>query len=272
MLKQRIGTAVFLAAAFICVLFLPPLYQSLILMVPVTIGFWEFLGLCTLPSLLRHILTACLLFCCGILAFLYPQLHAATVIQVLGAATVLWAFIFLWILSYPKSVALWNHSVFKVLQGFLLLFAAWLGFCVLIYQEHARQHLLYVVALVACADIGAYFSGKRLGKHRLAKNVSPGKTWEGFAGGILLSVVLAIVVSQFVENLVFLPAPGFIVLSILCASISVVGDLYESMLKRQAGAKDSGHILPGHGGFLDRIDGLIAALSLYSFVLLNSEL
>lgn len=122
------------------------------------------------------------------------------------------------------------------------------------------------MALVWVADIGAYFSGKRFGKRKLAPHVSPGKSWEGLIGGLLLSLLLTVVVGlyrdwSFGEFLLALPAAALVVL------ISVVGDLTESMFKRQSGIKDSSNLLPGHGGVLDRIDSLTAAVPVFAVLL-----
>ena len=122
--------------------------------------------------------------------------------------------------------------------------------------------MIYLLTLVWVADIGAYFSGRRYGRHKLAPGISPGKTWEGVAGGLVLNALWI--------SLVFLLSDGwgisylsFLVLGLITSAISVVGDLYESILKREAGLKDSGKLLPGHGGVLDRIDSIIAATPVF---------
>lgn len=126
--------------------------------------------------------------------------------------------------------------------------------------------ILAVMVLVWGADIGAYFSGKAFGKRKLAPQVSPGKSWEGVYGGLLLSLLITLVV-----GLVRDASVGQIVLSLLGAAlvvfISVVGDLTESMFKRQSGIKDSSNLLPGHGGVLDRIDSLTAAIPVFAVLL-----
>jgi phosphatidate cytidylyltransferase len=142
--------------------------------------------------------------------------------------------------------------------GWLVLFPTWFA----LMDFHAmRPALLFgLMAVVAAADIGAYFAGRAFGRHKLAPSISPGKTWEGVVGG-LLAVALYGALWLLLESTLTVPFPGFILL-LAMASLSVVGDLFESWLKRQAGIKDSGHILPGHGGVLDRIDGLTSALPL----------
>jgi phosphatidate cytidylyltransferase len=123
-----------------------------------------------------------------------------------------------------------------------------------------------VMVLVWGADIGAYFSGRAFGKRKLAPQVSPGKSWEGVYGGLLLSLVITAIVGfvrdwSFVQMLIGLIGAAVIVF------ISVVGDLTESMFKRQAGIKDSSNLLPGHGGVLDRIDSLTAAIPIFAVLL-----
>jgi len=145
----------------------------------------------------------------------------------------------------------------------------------LLYQTHGAWLLVSLMALVWCADIAAYFTGRALGRHKLAAQVSPGKTWEGAAGGVLAAVVWTLASAQWQGSFgAALSARyslvGTVFLAALLAALSIVGDLYESLLKRRAGVKDSSHLLPGHGGVLDRIDALLpvapAAYCLLHFV------
>lgn len=131
--------------------------------------------------------------------------------------------------------------------------------------------VLYVMLLVAFADTGAYFAGRRWGRNALAPSVSPGKTREGVFGAFLAVFVLAILTAWWL-NISSLDALVFVLLSLLVMLVSVVGDLFESLLKRECGAKDSGSLLPGHGGVLDRIDSLTAAAPVFLFGLLWLEL
>jgi phosphatidate cytidylyltransferase len=151
----------------------------------------------------------------------------------------------------------------------LLIFAAsLLWVCVhgmLYLHSHFEQGswmLLYLFTLVWIADIGAYFSGKKFGRNKLAKTISPGKTWEGVVGGVLLNLVWMLVVFSLSQGfgLALLP---FLLIGLITSALSVVGDLFESILKREANVKDSGKLLPGHGGILDRIDSVIAATPVF---------
>ncbi len=124
--------------------------------------------------------------------------------------------------------------------------------------------LLASLAMIWAMDTGAYFSGKQFGRHKLASYVSPGKTWEGVIGGALFVAVLAFALALFAVD--YVPTPGlllFVAVSVAISLLSVYGDLFESLMKRQVDLKDSGRILPGHGGVLDRIDSLLVAMPLF---------
>jgi phosphatidate cytidylyltransferase len=131
-----------------------------------------------------------------------------------------------------------------------------------LHEVYGGGMLLYLFSLVWIADIGAYFSGRKFGKHKLAPTISPGKTWEGLVGGLLANLVWIISVYQLSSGW-GLGLPQFLLISLATSLISVVGDLFESMLKREAGVKDSGKLLPGHGGVLDRVDSVIAAAPIF---------
>jgi len=117
--------------------------------------------------------------------------------------------------------------------------------------------VLLVLILVWIADTAAYFVGRAWGRRKLAPAISPGKTWEGAAGGLLGALAYAIICRFFIEGIAWAP---YLAAAALLAMVSIVGDLFESAAKRQAGVKDSGTILPGHGGILDRIDSATAVL------------
>jgi phosphatidate cytidylyltransferase len=144
---------------------------------------------------------------------------------------------------------------------------AWLGaagFAVLVPAALAMLALrplevLLVLALVWIADTAAYFVGRRWGRRKLAPAISPGKTWEGAAGGLFGALAYAIIGGFWIQGIAW---PPFLAVAALLAMVSIVGDLFESAAKRQAGVKDSGSLLPGHGGVLDRIDSATAALPL----------
>lgn len=124
--------------------------------------------------------------------------------------------------------------------------------------------LLYVFLLVWCADSGAYFVGRKFGRRKMAPNVSPNKSMEGLAGGLVTGLLVVVAISIFKLHLTGVPLVAFVLLSALTILASVLGDLFESMLKRRAKVKDSGTILPGHGGVLDRIDSLLSATPIFA--------
>ena len=128
--------------------------------------------------------------------------------------------------------------------------------------------VLWLLLLVAFADIGAYFVGRRFGRKKLAPAVSPGKTWQGFWGGMATSSLICggilVVMGGFNE--------GWLFIMVLLVTVSVVGDLFESVLKRERGVKDSGNLLPGHGGMLDRIDSAVAVLPVFALILIYAGL
>jgi phosphatidate cytidylyltransferase len=145
--------------------------------------------------------------------------------------------------------------------GLMVLLSAWSAIVWLLNND--RTMLLTLFALIWVADAAAYFVGKRWGHRRLASNVSPGKSWEGVAGGLGFGAVCAVAISYAVV-IADDARIGFIVVAMATIIASIIGDLFESMLKRNLGVKDSGQILPGHGGVMDRIDGFVAAAPVFA--------
>jgi len=135
----------------------------------------------------------------------------------------------------------------------------------IISLENGRYLLLLAMAIIILADIGGYIAGNLFGRHKLAPTISPGKTWEGLLGGLALQVLLIMGLLTYISEINWL---NLCLLVFPVALSSVIGDLFESMLKRHRGIKDSSNLLPGHGGFLDRLDGVMAALPLF-FVILS---
>jgi phosphatidate cytidylyltransferase len=151
----------------------------------------------------------------------------------------------------------------NLLLGALLLAGAWASVIALHRAGDGPVLVLYLFVLIWLADSGAYFAGRAFGRHKLSPAVSPGKTWEGAGGGLAAALLaaLVLVLGGFAGSL---PLAAFVALSLLVALVSIGGDLWESRLKREAGVKDSGSLLPGHGGMLDRVDSLIAAAPVYA--------
>jgi len=180
-------------------------------------------------------------------------------------AFVLWVAATMMVAFYPRGSQWWAKSVFwRGVMGIFVLVPCWAALNYIRNQESGFYALLFLFALIWGADIGAYFAGKKWGKHKLAPLVSPGKSVEGFAAAMLVTFIIAILAAWWTA----LPVrvwPGCILIALVTVAFSVIGDLFESMLKRQAGLKDSGKLLPGHGGLLDRIDSLTAAAPIFVF-------
>ncbi len=185
-----------------------------------------------------------------------------------------WCLALLMVVSYPKTASTWTkNKVIKSLFGLLTLVPFFWGMVLLrsVNMHHdfyyGAELLMFVFLMVWAADTGAYFCGKKFGKHKLAPSVSPGKTIEGFFGGLVSSMLVAVLGSIYFA----IPADKmafFFIGALLTNVVSALGDLNESIFKREAGLKDSGNLLPGHGGILDRIDSLTAAVPVFALIYL----
>ena len=268
MFKQRVITAVALAAAFLALLLnLSALAFSLVISLLVVIAGWEWSNLMKLSSAMAK--AGYLLFLSLSMAAashwlgLFERFDQARAQQMFQVAVALWAIIFLWIQGYPSSAILWSSRPILGLLGLLLLTFTWAAVASILHHESGQWLLLLAIAIIALADIGGYIAGNLLGKHKLAPIISPGKTWEGFAGGMSFQLLLIVGLMTVLPDVVL---SSLFILIIPVALYSVLGDLFESMLKRHSGVKDSSQLLPGHGGVLDRIDGIMAALPLFALL------
>ena len=185
------------------------------------------------------------------------------IVVVCGAASVFWVFV---APAWLKAQWSTRRPFPMALVGAVVLVAAWVAIVEL--QSRSPWLVLAAMAVVWIADTAAYFTGRRFGRRKLAPSISPNKSWEGVWGGLVAVAIYAFALTAFASRAGYagewrLPiALVFVVVVMMLAAISIVGDLYESMLKRQAGVKDSGTLLPGHGGILDRIDALLPAMPL----------
>jgi len=268
MFKQRVITAVALAAAFLALLLnLSALAFSLVISLLVVIAGWEWSNLMKLSSTVAK--AGYLLFlslsiaAAGYWLGLFERFDQARAQQMFEVAVALWAIIFLWIQGYPSSAILWASRPILGLLGLLLLTFTWAAVASILHHESGQWLLLLAIAIIALADIGGYIAGNLLGKHKLAPIISPGKTWEGFAGGMTFQLLLIVGLMTVLPDMVL---SSLFILIVPVALYSVLGDLFESMLKRHSGVKDSSQLLPGHGGVLDRIDGIMAALPLFALL------
>lgn len=262
MLKLRVITALILAPLVLLAIFaVPHAITAAVLAVLVLLGAWEwsaFPGFKRIPTRALYVL----LFAALLGTLWRIGEDAAQLEAILLAAVVWWAVALGWVALRPERV---NAAVTAV-AGLLVLIPAWLA----LVRLHAQgpQVLTFLLLLVVAADVGAYFAGRSFGRHKLAPRVSPGKTWEGVAGGLLGATAMAIAGGLWFS----LPLLPFTLLCMFVVLASVLGDLTESMFKRQAGVKDSGNLLPGHGGILDRVDSLTAAAPFFLLGLQHLEL
>jgi len=250
MFKARLLTSLVLVPLVLGLIFYANMWVlGAIILLLVVLGGWEWLQLVPVQKPLNKGL-----FIAALLFLVYVCFYSLTFWLVAGL--VLWAFILLAVVAYPKSEKWWGYPC-VVGGACLLLLPLFANTLAGIYQhEQGSGYILYVLCLVWAADIGAYLAGKACGRHKLIPLVSPGKTLEGSFGGVLGVIGVATIGFFYFK-------PGMMgywyALAIGTGLISMLGDLFISMLKRRSKLKDTGRIFPGHGGLLDRLDSLIAA-------------
>lgn len=286
-LKQRVITAVLLLVALIAATTqLPSFYFALFVAAVILVAAWEWAGLVS-----PHRETAKLPYLASIAAMLVGSFFLLGIspdvqyVDALRASFVLILGLLFWLISlfflagYPENSKLWNDESKIALMGVLVLIPTFVGVVVLKYLLPSGYLVLALVILVAAVDVGAYFVGVNFGSRKLAAKLSPKKSWEGVWGGTALCLLVAALFVWLMHNnlqtLSIMQISALLALSVGVTFFSVVGDLIESMLKRNCNVKDSGTMLPGHGGVLDRVDGLVAATPLFvltMMLVLESEL
>jgi phosphatidate cytidylyltransferase len=265
-LKQRVITALVLVALLLGAL----AWSSLALAVLLTLAFalaqaewlqlagWRFASALAVALLLGAAQVAALVAA--------PPLVEAVTMPLVAVATVVWLVVGSLLLRSERSGPVHIAPSVSTLLAVLLPLAAWCA--LMLFLRVGAVTLLSVLVIVWLADTAAYFSGRAFGHKKLAPHISPGKTWAGVWGAIVAVIIVALIVWKAVPTaplytnrvldafgvMAAIPALAFLV------AVSIVGDLFESLLKRQAGTKDSGHLLPGHGGFYDRLDAMLALL------------
>lgn len=272
MLKARILTAVPLALILLAIIgFAPPVVFAGLVGIIALLGAWEWAALGGLQGRAGRAVYTALLLACLAAVFLLPSVVNNVI---LAAASVSWTLLFVYVVWRGRSSSMQGlPSGVRLSLGIPILVSAWLALTgVHNLGPDGPLWLLVLFSLVWGADIGAYFVGRRFGRHKLAPLISPGKTWEGVLGGIvtaLLGMGLVIMVGWSRVDAPFPSMGWWLVAGLLVVGASVLGDLFESLLKRDAGVKDSGAILPGHGGVLDRVDALLPAAPLFYMALLG---
>lgn len=256
MFMQRLITTLVLAPLVLIILFYAPAWflggVALLIILAAGRECWKLIPLNKLVVQVGFLLLILLgLLICGYL-FTYW----------LTLGLVLWLFICIAILTFPNSQHYWGYPAVVASVCFLLLPLFIQSLIHLYYLPQGKTLLLYLLFLIWASDIGAYITGKQLGKHKLIPQVSPGKSWEGVLGGFFLAMIIAVL-----GFIYFKPVAIFywFSLAICTVIISIFGDLFISILKRRCHLKDTGTLIPGHGGVLDRLDSLIAALPLFYF-------
>jgi len=269
-LKQRILTALILAPIMIGGIFFLPISEFMVFIgVIATLGAWEWANLSGLQNMVGRVAYA------GLVGGLLCGLHLFDLEQeaeLLYVAFAWWLLAFALVITHPKAVSIWGSSVVRLIMGIVIIVPMWIGFVQIKSYPFSDYLIMFVMFVVWGADVGAYFAGRRFGKHKLAPNVSPGKTWEGVFGGLATTLLIAFLAGLFLEDKTSLSLSAqqwaiLFLVTLLVTAVSVVGDLIESMVKRHRGIKDSSNLLPGHGGVMDRIDSMTAALPVFALAL-----
>lgn len=258
MLKQRLLTAcILIPLVLAAIYFLPPFYFFLIGCAIVAVAAWEWCLLANfndltikLVSVIATLLLAALVWCLPFELFIL-------------AGTLLWISFIVALYRYPKGTIFWQQSPW--IRGFcgLFVFNAFLAGLMLL--KMASPTLIFILlAIVWIMDSAAYFAGRLWGKRHLAPQISPKKTLEGLRGALLVVIIFSLPLVLWIKPYKYEPWSWFFLI-LITAIVSVLGDLVESMAKRIYGVKDSGQLLPGHGGILDRIDSLLAATVCFAF-------
>ena len=270
MLKQRVITAIILASLIVStVIFLPTQIVALILAGIICVAAWEWTDCAGYDVVIHKVVYVSAIFLCLMACLLLLDKPWIVLITFCG---LVWWLIAIYLVIYYQANMTVNLSsrLLKAMIGGAILIPSWLSL-ILIHSNKSGASLantsgislmLFLFFLIWLADSAAYFTGREFGKRKLASNVSPGKSWEGIYGALLLSFLFGTGYALYVD-MQFMIAILFIALALFTVSFSIFGDLVESMFKRMAGIKDSSNILPGHGGVLDRIDSLTSAAPVF---------
>ncbi|WP_341658779.1 phosphatidate cytidylyltransferase [Vibrio sp.] len=276
-MKQRIITALILAPAVILGIFKLPLALFMLAVATVTvIGYWEWTQFVESKTRLLALIPSLVISAIS-LAFIPFDARSLSLmtdahIAVLSVGSMWWIVSSALVLSFPRSARFWQSSnLLRQVFGVLTLLPFFWSILLLraegIYEDsyHGAKLVLFVCFIVWAADSGAYFCGKSLGRRKMAPQVSPNKTIEGLIGGVVTAILVGWGTAVWF-NIEFTSTFSMVIITLITVVISVLGDLVESMFKRVSGIKDSGNILPGHGGILDRVDSLTAAFPVFALL------
>lgn len=267
MLNQRLITATCLIALVLAALFLPwglfPVFVALLL----AASAWEWSTLANLTGHFARMAYAGFIALLFLITLFFQDEIIGFAFRISTLMFWFWILVIPLLVRFPETKPLFQNTVVTAALGAVILLSTAMGLLWLKSQENGAWLVLCLFSIVTIADSGAYFAGKRWGVHKLAPEISPGKSFEGMYGGLVANFIFSIFL---VFGLNMSPEHSFlIVLIVLMTSLfSVEGDLLESAIKRSQGVKDSGTILPGHGGILDRIDGVCAATPCFIFCVL----
>lgn len=247
-LRARVITALILLAGFLVVaFFMPPSAAGIVFAVAAALAGREWAGLMRVPASGR-VAYALLVFGLCLLFWTIPA----------QGFPLLWGLSALFWLAFAPLWLKWKWTTAYAITGLVVLLPTWAALVAL--HERSPLLLLAVVALIWVADVSAYLAGSAFGRHKLAPVISPGKTWEGVAGAVVGVLIYGLTIAAFLPVVQDIDRPVLALCLLLLTVLGVVGDLFESLAKRQAGVKDSSRLLPGHGGILDRIDSLTSTL------------
>lgn len=279
-LRQRVVTALILLLGLVAATtLLSPFGFAVLIAVVLVLAAWEWAGFIEIEK--RRSKTGFMVTMVVMIAGLFFLLGVrpgsetmdglrASLILGLGLLFWLLAFVMLW--GYPENASQWNNKSKIALMGLFALLPTWVGLVTLKYLLPNGYLVIGLIVMVAAVDVGAYFFGMALGNTKLAPKLSPNKSWEGVWGGLLtcftLGLILVWALNEYVISLQQEQRIALILLSLTVTFFGVTGDLVESMLKRNCQIKDSGSLLPGHGGLLDRVDGLMAVTPAFVLIVL----
>lgn len=278
MLFPRIITALILLAIAVAAIFLlPSNYFSLFIAFIVLLAAWEWTSLIGMEKILSK-----LLFLLALILPMFAIFSWTMILEVMAEVmewpgikeysgvlewlvigpVVLWLLLMILIRKVPDQLLKLDLKVkYKGLIGWFVLLSAWM-FLSRLRAFYGTEMVMYFLILIWVADIAAYFTGKKFGKEKLAEQISPGKTVQGMYGALVASFLCAVALGFYYQFHILI-ATDFVFLSVLTVLVSIYGDLFFSLIKRQKGVKDSGFLLPGHGGVLDRVDSVIAAVPFF---------